>query len=194
MDKLLIKAENVKKYYKTKRHGKTTLTKLLEGLYKPESGDILINGKSLYDYSLSSYRSSIGVINQDCFLFSDTIKENLLLGRDINDQEIVEVCKQCNIHKYIESLPFGYNTPLDENGKNLSGGQKQRLCVARALLGKPKLLIMDEGTANLDKESERIIVDIIKQMNIPCIVITHKQSVADMCDCIYHLKQGRMYI
>ncbi len=172
--------------------GKTTIAKLIEGLYRVEDGDILINGCSIYDYAIDEYRESIGVISQDNFLFSDTIKENLILGRDISEEDVVEACKKCNIHDFITSLPLGYDTPLEECGKNLSGGQRQRLCLARAILGKPKLMIMDEGTANLDKHSEEIIIELVKSLDIPCIVITHKASLVKACDCTYCLEGGNM--
>ena len=170
--------------------GKSTITKILEGLYTPESGEILINGKNLQEYSLESYRSKVGVVSQDNFLFSDTIRNNLLLGRDITEEQMIEACKKCNIHEMIEELPFGYDTVLEEGGKNLSGGQRQRLCIARAILGKPEFLIMDESTSSLDRHSERIIIQLIEDLQLPCLMVTHRKNVLKSCEYVYFLKKG----
>lgn len=170
--------------------GKSTITKIVEGLYSAESGEILVNGKDLSKYSLESYRSKIGVVSQDNFLFSDTVRNNLLLGRNITEEQMIEVCKKCNIHEKIEQLPFGYDTVLEEGGKNLSGGQRQRLCIARAILGKPEFLIMDESTSNLDRHSEKIILQLIEELQLPCLMVTHRENVLESCEYIYFLKNG----
>ena len=170
--------------------GKSTIIKILEGLYTPESGEILINGKNLRSYDLESYRSKVGVVNQDNFLFSDSIRNNLLLGRDITEVQMIEACKKCNIHEMIEELPFGYNTVLEEGGKNLSGGQRQRLCIARAILGRPEFLIMDESTSSLDCHSEKIIIQLIEDLQIPCLMATHRKNVLESCEYVYFMKKG----
>lgn len=170
--------------------GKSTIIKILEGLYTPESGEILINGKNLRSYDLESYRSKVGVVSQDNFLFSDSIRNNLLLGRDITEAQMIEACKKCSIHEMIEELPFGYNTVLEEGGKNLSGGQRQRLCIARAILGRPEFLIMDESTSSLDCHSEKIIIQLIEDLQIPCLMATHRKNVLESCEYVYFMKKG----
>lgn len=159
-------------------------------IYTPENGEILVNGKNIQKYSLESYRNKIGVVSQDNFLFSDTIKNNLLLGRDITEEQMIEVCKKCNIHEMIEEFSFGYDTVLEEGGKNLSGGQRQRLCIARAILGRPEFLIMDEFTSSIDRHSERIIIQLIEDLQLPCLMVTHRKNVLESCEYVYFLKKG----
>lgn len=173
--------------------GKTTLAKLLLSFYEPESGDIVIDSNSLSEYTVSSVRKCIAYVSQDIFLFSDTIYNNLRLGNeDVTDEEIRSVCEQCGIHSFIESLPLGYNTMLDENGNNLSGGQKQRLAIVRALLRKPDVLIMDEATSNLDTITEKGIKEMLEQFsqNMTCIIIAHRMNTIKNCDYIYVMDKG----
>ena len=115
--------------------GKTTLAKLLLKFYQPEGGRILVGGKEISEYSTASIRKHMAYISQDIFLFSDTIYNNLRVGDErITDEEIEKMCEQLGMNTFIEQLPMGYNTMLEENGNNLSGGQKQRLAIVRALL------------------------------------------------------------
>lgn len=173
--------------------GKTTLAKLLLSFYQPEDGDIIINGKSLSEYSISSIRRHIAYISQDIFFFSDTIYNNLRLGNEgITEEEIRDVCDRCGIRSFIESLPLGYNTVLEENGNNLSGGQKQRLAIARALLRKPDVLIMDEATSSLDTINEQTIREMLEQFSemMTCIIIAHRMDTIRNCDYIYVMDNG----
>ena len=103
---------------------------------------------------------------------------------------MIEACKKCSIHEMIEELPFGYNTVLEEGGKNLSGGQRQRLCIARAILGRPEFLIMDESTSSLDCHSEKIIIQLIEDLQIPCLMATHRKNVLESCEYVYFMKKG----
>lgn len=173
--------------------GKTTLAKLLMAFYKPEYGEILINDVNLQDYSLKSIRNRITYVSQDVFLFSDTIYNNLRMGNeDITDEQIHDICKLCNADEFIQKLPLSYNTALDENGGNLSGGQKQRLALARALLKKPDILIMDEATGNLDTITEESIINLMDSLSseMTLIIIAHRLKTIRNCDYIYVMDEG----
>ena len=175
--------------------GKTTLIKLLMSFDKPESGSITIGEKDLSNYSPDSIRNRISYISQDIFLFSDSIYNNLRMGNDnITNEDIESICQQCEIDDFIQSLPMGYNTVLEENGNNLSGGQKQRLAIARALLRKPDLLIMDEATSNLDTVTENSIKAMIDNFseNMTCIIIAHRLNTIKNCDYIFVMDKGQV--
>lgn len=161
--------------------GKTTLMKLLMGLYEIEKGDILYDGVPINEISKKSLYNLMAVVMQDGFLFNMSIRENLLLANQYaSEVEIIEACKKANIYDFIISLPDEFETRIGEQGIKLSGGQKQRLLIAAALLRKPKILILDEATSNLDKLSEDIISDAIAEIakDMTVIVITHKPQMA----------------
>ena len=173
--------------------GKTTITKLLMRFYCPEKGSIKINGKNISGFSVESIRNQISYVDQNTFLFSDTIKNNLLIGNPLaNDEEIHNACMLSKADEFINSLPFGYDTYLEENGNNLSGGQRQRLSIARSLLRNPKLLILDEATSNLDSITENGIKNTIFDFDkdLTCIVIAHRLNTIIGCDRIIVLENG----
>lgn len=175
--------------------GKTTLAKLLMNFYFPEKGTIKIGGKKIIEYSPQSIRKHIAYVPQSVFLLSDTIYNNLRIGnKDITNEEIEEICRLCLADEFIQKLPFGYNTMLEENGNNLSGGQKQKLSIARALLKKPDILIIDEATSNLDAIAERSLEKIINKLSvdITVIVIAHRLWTVQNCDCIYVMQNGEI--
>lgn len=175
--------------------GKTTLVKLLMNFYLPESGVVSVNGRELLNYSQSSIRKHIAYISQDIFLFSDTIYNNLRMGdSSIKNEEIEKVCCLCLADSFIQELPFKYNSVLDENGHNLSGGQKQRLAIARALLRKPDILIMDEATSNLDTLTEESIQNVINEISdhMTVIIIAHRLRTIRNCDLIYVMESGEI--
>jgi ATP-binding cassette subfamily B protein len=175
--------------------GKTTLAKLLMSFYQPEQGEITIGGRNIANCSLESLRKHIAYISQDIFLFSDTIYNNLRMGDEsISNERIQEVCRMCHADEFIENLPMKYDTMLDENGNNLSGGQKQRLAIARAMLRKPNLLIMDEATSNLDTITEKGIKKTMDEIceNMTCIIIAHRLKTIKNCDYIYVMDKGKI--
>lgn len=174
--------------------GKTTLTKLLMNFYPWEKGEIFIGDYNLKDINLESLRNRIAYISQDIFLFSGTIRENLELGNeDASMEDIIEACRLSKADEFINNLPLRYETILEENGANLSGGQKQRLAIARALLKKPDILIMDEATSNLDSITEKAIEKTINSLsrNITTIIIAHRLSTIMRCDKIFVMEQGK---
>lgn len=173
--------------------GKTTVSKLVLGFYPPTEGKILIDGYDVTSLSLRSLRRQIGVVDQDTFLFGGTIRENISIGHpEVSLEEVIEASKQAGAHQFIKELPMGYETQIGEGGGMLSGGQRQRIAIARALLGNPPLLILDEATSHLDPESERII-----QANLSAflqdrttLVIAHRLSTVRNADLILVLDRG----
>ncbi|MEL6787638.1 MAG: ABC transporter transmembrane domain-containing protein [Cyanobacteria bacterium J06607_15] len=140
--------------------GKSTLVKLIQGLYYPTSGQILVDGHNLKHVSLKSLRSQMGVVPQNCFLFSGTILDNITLYRpEYTLEQAIATAKLAEAHAFIQAMPLGYNTKVGERGESLSGGQRQRIAIARAFLGDPAILILDEATSSLDTESERRFQD-----------------------------------
>jgi len=175
--------------------GKTTLSKLLLHLYTPETGDILINGNNIEDIQLECLRERIAYIPQETFLFSGSIFENLTLGLDnATMDDIIQASKMAQAHDFINELPLRYETRLEENGANLSGGQRQRLAIARAMLKKPDILILDEATSNLDAVTERALDRTIHEFarDMTTIFIAHRLSTIKNCDKIYVLDKGKI--
>lgn len=175
--------------------GKTTLSKLILNLYCPEEGEILINNNNLKDIKLEALREKIAYIPQETFLFSGSIMSNLTLGLDdVTVEEVIDASKKAQAHEFINELPLRYETRLEENGSNLSGGQRQRLAIARAILKKPDILILDEATSNLDSITERAIEQTIEEYSegMTTIIIAHRLSTIRRCDTIYVMEKGKI--
>ena len=173
--------------------GKSTIAKLLLNFYQCESGSITINELAIPDIDISILREKIAYIPQETFLFSGTIIENLTFGVTNPDmEEVINAAKQARIHDYINELPLRYDSHLDENGSNLSGGQRQRLAIARAMLKKPDILILDEATSNLDAVTERAIQETLDSYgeDMTTIVIAHRLSTIKRCDLIFVMEKG----
>jgi ATP-binding cassette, subfamily B, bacterial HlyB/CyaB len=173
--------------------GKTTLSKLILGLYQPLSGSISIDGQDLKHLSLTSLRSQIGVVDQDTFLFSGTVKHNITLARPgATPVEIQRAAELSGAEEFISQMPMGYETEIGEGGSMLSGGQRQRIAIARALINNPRLLIFDEATSSLDTESERIIQENLEQIrrDRSTIIIAHRLSTVQNADLILVLDKG----
>ena len=173
--------------------GKTTITDLILRKHKVDSGEILVDCESIYDYSKEVYSKNIVGVNQSPFIFNMSIRKNLSLV-DSNFDNQVEACKRVGIHDYIMSLPKGYNTILTEDATNFSGGQKQLLAVARTLLSKAEILIFDEVTSSLDTLLVEKIKDIFENLKLDhtVIVITHKKDVMKIADKIIILSEGEI--
>ncbi len=173
--------------------GKTTISKLILGLYPPTDGNVLIDGQDITSLSLASLRQQIGVVDQDTFLFGGTIRENIGLAYpSATLAEIIAAAKLAGADEFIQKLPMGYKTQIGEGGGMLSGGQRQRLAIARALLGNPRLLILDEATSHLDAESERIIQTNLNTIlkNRTTLVIAHRLSTVRKADLILVMDRG----
>ena len=173
--------------------GKTTIAKLLLGLYPPTQGKIIIDGYNLHNVNLRSLRQQTGVVDQDTFLFGGTIRENLTIAHPkATNEQIQQAVKLAGAQEFIENFPLKYQTQIGEGGGLLSGGQRQRLAIARALLGKPRLLIFDEATSNLDAESERIIQHNLNTIlnNQTTLIIAHRLSTVRNADLILVMDNG----
>ncbi|MEQ8964034.1 MAG: ATP-binding cassette domain-containing protein, partial [Coleofasciculus sp. C2-GNP5-27] len=173
--------------------GKTTLVNLLQGLYHPTSGRIWLDGHDLRHASPQSLRAQLGVVPQECFLFSGTIMENITLyAEDVTLDQVVEVAKLAEAHAFIEDMPLGYHTQVGERGASLSGGQRQRIAIARALLGDPRILVLDEATSSLDTDSERRFQQNLTRISRDrtTLIIAHRLSTVRHADCILVLDKG----
>ncbi|EIS6475738.1 peptidase domain-containing ABC transporter [Salmonella enterica] len=168
--------------------GKTTLMKVLCGLFKADSGQVLIDGNDIQQMGVNNYRKITGCVMQDDRLFSGTIRENICgFSENIDDEWMAECAKASFIHDTIMSMPMGYDTLTGELGEGLSGGQKQRLFIARALYRKPRILFMDEATSALDSKSENYVNSAIKYLNITRIIIAHRESTIKSVDRVFSL-------
>jgi ABC-type bacteriocin/lantibiotic exporter with double-glycine peptidase domain len=188
--------------------GKSTLVKLLQGFYYPETGRLTVDGHDIRHISPNSLRSQLGVVPQECFLFSGTILENIVLYKNgptslyqneetreadfASCQRAIEVAKLAEAHQFIQDMPLGYQTPVGERGTSLSGGQRQRIAIARALLGDPRILILDEATSSLDTESERRFQQNLARISRDrtVFVIAHRLSTVRNADRILVLDRG----
>ncbi len=159
--------------------GKTTLCSLIPRFYEVSSGAILVDGRDVRDYTQKSLRRNIGIVQQDVYLFSGDVMENIRYGRpDATDEEIILAAKQANAHDFIMSLPEGYHTDIGQRGVKLSGGQKQRISIARVFLKNPPILIFDEATSSLDNKSEKVVQKSLEALaqNRTTLVIAHRLS------------------
>ncbi|HCY7173456.1 SAV1866 family putative multidrug efflux ABC transporter [Staphylococcus aureus] len=175
--------------------GKSTLINLIPRFYDVTSGQILIDGHNIKDFLTGSLRNQIGLVQQDNILFSDTVKENILLGRPTaTDEEVVEAAKMANAHDFIMNLPQGYDTEVGERGVKLSGGQKQRLSIARIFLNNPPILILDEATSALDLESESIIQEALDVLSKDrtTLIVAHRLSTITYADKIVVIENGHI--
>ncbi len=175
--------------------GKTTICHLIPHFYDVESGEILLDGKEIHGLTLESVRRNIGIVQQDIYLFNDSMRENIRYGKlDATDGEIELAAKRANIHDYIMSLPNGYDTNIGERGVRLSGGQKQRLSIARVFLKNPPILILDEATSALDNTTEILIQQALDELcrGRTTLVVAHRLSTIKNADEIAVVSDGRI--
>jgi subfamily B ATP-binding cassette protein MsbA len=173
--------------------GKSTMVDLLPRFYDLEEGEILIDGINIKDYKIKDLRYMMGNVNQEPFLFNDTIKNNIAFGSEkVSDEQIIEAAKIANAHEFILQTEKGYDTVIGDRGVKLSGGQRQRLSIARAVLKNPPILILDEATSSLDTESEKLVQEALYKLmeNRTSIVIAHRLSTVKNADRIYVLNEG----
>ncbi|MGI6509920.1 MAG: ABC transporter ATP-binding protein [Erysipelotrichaceae bacterium] len=173
--------------------GKTTICHLIPRFYEIMEGKIFIDDKEIREVTRESLRKNVGIVQQDVFLFNDTIKNNILYGKlEASDQEVIEAAKRANIHEYIETLPEGYDTQIGERGVKLSGGQKQRLSIARVFIKNPAILILDEATSALDNATEIMIQKSLDELceGRTTLVVAHRLSTIKNADEIAVIDQG----
>ena len=175
--------------------GKTTVCHLIPGFYRVERGEILVDGHNINSVTMDSLRRSIGIVQQDVYLFNDTIKNNILYGDPTaTDEEVIAAAKRANIHEYVTSLPEGYETVIGERGVKLSGGQKQRLSIARVFLKDPPILILDEATSALDNTTEILIQQSLDELckGRTTVVVAHRLSTVKNADRIAVISEGKV--
>jgi subfamily B ATP-binding cassette protein MsbA len=175
--------------------GKSTIISLVCGFHTPSKGRVLVDGVDLAHVDLNTYRSQLGVVLQDSFLFDGTIRENILFSRpDATEEQFLAACRTARVDEFAERFPGGYETIVGERGVKLSGGQRQRLSIARALLAEPRILILDEATSSLDSESEAMIQAGLSQLmqGRTTFVIAHRLSTIRRAEQILVVEQGRV--
>jgi len=172
--------------------GKSSLVNMIVRFYDPSSGSIKINGVNIKEYSLKSLRNSIAIVTQRVYIFNESVAANVAYGLDIDEEKVIDALKKANAYEFIEELPQGIYTKLNESGTNLSGGQRQRIAIARAIYINPKILIMDEATSALDSKSEKKITEAMENLIKDKItfVIAHRLSTVQKADKIAILKHG----
>eukprot|EP01089_Gocevia_fonbrunei_P020769 TRINITY_DN7812_c0_g1_i1.p1 TRINITY_DN7812_c0_g1~~TRINITY_DN7812_c0_g1_i1.p1 ORF type:complete len:652 (+),score=140.25 TRINITY_DN7812_c0_g1_i1:78-2033(+) len=175
--------------------GKSTTIALIERFYDAEEGEVLIDGEDIKNYNLYWLRNKIGLVSQEPILFSCSIGENIRFGNfDATEEDIKKAAKQANAHKFIKSLPDGYDTKVGEKGTQLSGGQKQRVAIARAILKDPKILLLDEATSALDTESEKLVQDALDVLmkGRTTVIIAHRLATVRQADKICVMSKGKI--
>jgi len=175
--------------------GKTTLLDIILGMYQPTSGFVYIDGVDLIKFNVKSWREGIGYVGQDSFLFNETLRQNLSINEDfVLDEDINRAIKLANLEAVVKKLDNGLDTLIEDMGRNLSGGEKQRVSLARAIINRPKILVLDEATSSLDVASEEIIREKIEEMSgdYTIIIVTHRLSTVRNADNIYVMDDGEV--
>ena len=176
--------------------GKTSLADLVTGLVQPDRGTVRIDGVPLAEIDQRAWREGIGYVPQEVFLVNDTVRENVSLGEEMSDEEIEDALRRAGALDFVRDLPKGLRTSVGERGSQLSGGQRQRICIARALVHRPKLLILDEATTALDPQTEARILDSIRALRgqLTVFAISHQPQLMSIADRIYRLEAGKIHL
>ncbi len=175
--------------------GKSSLISLSARFYEATEGEITIDGYNVNSVTQESLRRQIGLVPQDAFLFAGTIEDNIRYGRlEASREEIIEAAQAAGVHEFISSLEHGYDTSVGERGGNLSAGQRQLVCLARAILANPPILILDEATSNVDTNTERVMQASLRRLSEgrTCLIIAHRLSTITSADRIVALEHGRI--
>lgn len=172
--------------------GKSTFAELLIGLREIVNGKIMIDGMNVMRIPKECFSRDIALVTQESYFYSETIYDNLCEGKKIDEAYFKQVCDVCKVSEFVDELPMGYQTTMNEGGSGFSSGQKQRLAIAKALLTQPKIIILDEATSNLDYETEQAIMDYVFNTGATIICIAHRSSLIERCDEVYILEDGKI--
>ncbi len=174
--------------------GKSTITSLLLRLYDPREGTVLIDGIDVREFDIGSYRNLTGYVSQDSFIFHGSVRDNIVFGMDYTNEDVLWSAERADAASFIQALPHGYDTIVGDQGLRLSGGEKQRIAIARAIIRKPDLLILDEATSSLDNISETLVQKAIDKVALECtsVIIAHRLSTIQNADRIYVIEHGRV--
>tara|TARA_B100000029_G_C17576758_1_gene958391 strand:- start:546 stop:2354 length:1809 start_codon:yes stop_codon:yes gene_type:complete len=175
--------------------GKTTLADIISGLIRPDSGKVLVDGENLYQFSEKSWKEKLAYVSQGSLLFNDSIKNNLLWGNEYSDEkEMIKAARSFSTHKFVNKMPEKYDTKIGDVGSNLSGGERQRLVLTRAMLRKPRILILDEATSELDSNTQSEIVSSLKTLKgkITLLIIAHRLETISIADKVYFIDSGNI--
>ena len=174
--------------------GKTTLINLIMRFYDVNDGEILMNGINIQKFDRKDYRDNFGMVLQETWLRKGSVRDNITLGRDISDEEVINACRECHAHRFIERMKDGYNTQISEDGGNLSNGQKQLLCISRVMLMNPPILILDEATSSIDTRTELKVQDAFAKLmkGKTSFIVAHRLSTIKNADVILVMKDGNI--